>query len=92
MGAARFLPRKPWRQWRQADELRPGPHPTDAEAAARRFLLLGILPLWVDWRLLPKERPLSAACLAGIAGVIGMGVVLPYAEELRRCLRARAGA
>ncbi|WP_369170892.1 diguanylate cyclase [Streptomyces sp. R28] len=210
MGAARFLPRKVWRQWRQADDLRPGPHPTDVEAAARRFLLLGLLPLWVvpgladwwmhrrtgiertsgtkesavhalmmteagvpvlmgllarvnplvlttmgasalahgatalydvslatgereirpveqhihsflevlpltalaftaclhpdqvrstlrggshpqDWRLLPKERPLSAGYLAGLAGVIGLGVALPYAEELLRCLRARSG-
>ncbi|MER7838185.1 diguanylate cyclase [Streptomyces sp. NPDC096040] len=210
MGAARFLPRKVWRQWRRADELRAGPHAAATEAAARRFLLLGLLPLWVvpgltdwwmhrrtgiertsgtkesvvhalmmtevgvpvlmgllarvnplvlttmgaaavahgatalydvslatgereirpveqhihsflevlpltalaftaclhpdqvrstlrggphpqDWRLLPKERPLPAAYLAGLAGVIGLGVVVPYAEELRRCLRARPG-
>ncbi|MFJ8537213.1 diguanylate cyclase [Streptomyces sp. NPDC093591] len=45
-----------------------------------------------DWRLLPKERPPSAAYLAGLAAVIGLGVVVPYAEELRRCLRARARA
>ncbi|WP_133917805.1 diguanylate cyclase [Streptomyces sp. NBC_00582] len=43
-----------------------------------------------DWRLLPKERPLPAAYLAGIAGVVAAGVVVPYAEELRRCLRAAA--
>ncbi|MFG3023591.1 diguanylate cyclase [Streptomyces sp. NPDC048254] len=35
-----------------------------------------------DWRPLPKEHPLPAAYLAGLAGV-----VVPYAEELRRCLR-----
>ncbi|MFJ9821783.1 hypothetical protein ACIRU3_42385 [Streptomyces sp. NPDC101151] len=40
-----------------------------------------------DWRLLPKEHPLPAAYLAGLAGVIVSGVVVPYAEELRRCLR-----
>lgn len=216
MGAARFLPRKIWRQrQRQRDGgLRPGPHSmpdsTDVEDAARRFLLLGILPLWVvpgladwwmhrrtgiertsgtkesaihalmmteagvpvvmglvarvnplvlttmgasavahgatalydvslatgereirpleqhihsflevlpltalaftaclhpdqvrsalrggsnpqDWRLLPKERPLPPAYLAGLACAIGLGVVVPYAEELRRCLRARSG-
>jgi hypothetical protein len=42
-----------------------------------------------DWRLLPKDRPLSAAYLAGLGVVIGAGVVLPYAEELRRCVRAQ---
>ncbi|MFE4626317.1 diguanylate cyclase [Streptomyces mirabilis] len=42
-----------------------------------------------DWRLQPKERPLPAAYLAGLAGVIGVGVVVPYAEELWRCLRTR---
>ncbi|MGW4568979.1 diguanylate cyclase, partial [Streptomyces sp. NPDC004561] len=41
-----------------------------------------------DWRLLPKEHPLPAVYLAGLAGVIATGVALPYAEELRRCLRA----
>ncbi|UXY30855.1 diguanylate cyclase [Streptomyces sp. HUAS TT20] len=40
-----------------------------------------------DWRLLPKEHPLPAAYLAGLAGIIVAGVVVPYAEELRRCLR-----
>ncbi|MGP4048247.1 diguanylate cyclase [Streptomyces sp. 2A115] len=42
-----------------------------------------------DWKLLPKDRPLSAGYLAGLGVVIGAGVVLPYAEELRRCVRAR---
>ncbi|MBT2675251.1 diguanylate cyclase [Streptomyces sp. ISL-14] len=212
MGAARLLPRKVWRQMRRAaDAGRTPSHSPDVEDAARRFLLLGILPLWVvpgladwwmhrrtgiertsgtkesavhalmmteagvpvvmgllarvnplvlstmgasavahgatalydvslatgrrevrpieqhihsflevlpltalaftaclhpdqvrstlrggphpqDWRLLPKERPPSAAYLAGLAAVIGLGVVVPYAEELRRCLRARSGA
>lgn len=41
-----------------------------------------------DWRLLPKGRPLSAGYLAALAAVIGAGVALPYAEEMRRCLRA----
>ncbi|MFG1664139.1 hypothetical protein [Streptomyces sp. Y7] len=44
-----------------------------------------------DWRLLPKEDPLPPAYLAGLAAVIGLGVVMPYAEELRRCLRAGPG-
>ncbi|MEI5528181.1 diguanylate cyclase [Streptomyces brasiliscabiei] len=215
MAGARTLPRKVWRQWRRTDGPRPGwrnrpqPGSGDVEDAARRFLLLGILPLWVvpgladwwmhrrtgiertsgttesavhalmmtqtgipvmmgllarvnplvlttmgvsaaahsatalydvslatgereirpveqhihsflevlpltalaftaclhpdqvrstlrggpnpqDWRLLPKERPLPAAYLAGLAGVIGVDVILPYAEELLRCLRAAA--
>ncbi|WP_330280960.1 diguanylate cyclase [Streptomyces sp. NBC_00588] len=42
-----------------------------------------------DWRLSPKERPLPAAYLGGLAAVIGAGVIIPYAEELRRCLRSR---
>ncbi|MEU6307323.1 diguanylate cyclase [Streptomyces chartreusis] len=211
MGVERLVPRRTLRRWRRAGALRPGPHPTDVESAARRFLLLGILPLWVvpgladwwmhrrtriertsgakesavhalmmtetgvpvvmgllarvnplvlttmgaaaiahgatavydvslatgerevrpieqhihsflevlpltalaftaclhpdqvrstlrggprprDWRLLPKEHPLPPAYLAGLACVIGLGVVVPYAEELRRCLRARPGA
>lgn len=48
-----------------------------------------------DWKLLPKERPLPAGYLAAIAAVIGAGVILPYAEEMTRCVRAarrRAGA
>ena len=42
-----------------------------------------------DWRLLPKDRPLSAPYLLGLGAVIGAGVALPYAEELRRCVRAQ---
>lgn len=45
-----------------------------------------------DWRLLPKDRPLSAKYLAALGAVIGAGVILPYAEEMTRCLRARYGA
>ncbi|MDQ0938553.1 diguanylate cyclase [Streptomyces sp. V1I1] len=45
-----------------------------------------------DWRLLPKDRPLSAKYLAALGAVIGAGVILPYAEEMTRCLRARRGA
>ncbi|MFG3025435.1 hypothetical protein ACGFZQ_44265 [Streptomyces sp. NPDC048254] len=44
-----------------------------------------------DWRLLPKEHPLPAAYLAGLAAITAGGVVLPYAEELRRRLRAAVG-
>jgi hypothetical protein len=40
------------------------------------------------WRPVPRRRPLSRAYLAGIAGAVGACVVLPYAEELLRCLRA----
>ncbi|MBO7936086.1 diguanylate cyclase [Streptomyces sp. S9] len=42
-----------------------------------------------DWRLLPKERPLPGPYLAALAAVVTAGVALPYAEELRRCVRAR---
>ncbi|MFH8680860.1 diguanylate cyclase [Streptomyces lydicus] len=43
------------------------------------------------WRLLPKENPLSAKYLTGLGLAIGACVVLPYAEELTRCVRtARA--
>ncbi|MEU9014609.1 diguanylate cyclase [Streptomyces sp. NPDC048479] len=42
-----------------------------------------------DWKLLPKENPLPARYLAGLAAVIGAGVALPYAEEMVRCVRAR---
>ncbi|MGW2572824.1 diguanylate cyclase [Streptomyces sp. NPDC001537] len=40
------------------------------------------------WRLVPRRRPLSRGYLAGIAAAIGACVVLPYAEELVRCVRA----
>ena len=43
-----------------------------------------------DWRLAPKKQPLPTAYLAGLAAVIGAGVIAPYAEELWRCLRTRA--
>ncbi|QLE75394.1 diguanylate cyclase [Streptomyces rectiverticillatus] len=42
-----------------------------------------------DWALLPKDRPLPAKYLAGLGVAIGAGVILPYAEEMSRCLRAR---
>ncbi|MBO4255524.1 diguanylate cyclase [Streptomyces griseorubiginosus] len=39
------------------------------------------------WRLVPRRRPLSRGYLAGIAAAIGTCVVLPYGEELLRCVR-----
>lgn len=39
------------------------------------------------WRLVPRRRPLSRGYLAGIAAAIGTCVVLPYGEELMRCVR-----
>lgn len=42
-----------------------------------------------DWMLLPKSRPLPVKYLVGLGVIIGAGVVLPYAEEMTRCLRAR---
>ena len=41
-----------------------------------------------DWRIKPKRRPLSPAYRAGNLATLGVGVVLPYAEELMRCVRA----
>ena len=41
------------------------------------------------WRPVPRRRPLSPAYLAGITAAIGACVVLPYGEELLRCVRAR---
>ena len=43
------------------------------------------------WRLVPRRRPLSPGYLTGIGAAIGACVLLPYGEELLRCLRtARA--
>ncbi|MFB9536636.1 MULTISPECIES: diguanylate cyclase [Streptomyces] len=39
------------------------------------------------WRLVPRRRPLSRGYLAGIAAAIGTCVLLPYGEELLRCVR-----
>ncbi|MEU2777305.1 diguanylate cyclase [Streptomyces sp. NPDC007162] len=52
--ALRLLPRKAWQNWRRPADLRIPLRSTDAEDAGRRFLLYGVLPLWVlpglaDW-------------------------------------------
>ncbi|WP_367319853.1 diguanylate cyclase [Streptomyces sp. HUAS ZL42] len=39
------------------------------------------------WRLVPRRPPLSRGYLAGIAAAIGTCVLLPYGEELLRCVR-----
>lgn len=39
------------------------------------------------WRLVPRRPPLSRGYLAGIAAAVGTCVVLPYGEELLRCMR-----
>jgi hypothetical protein len=44
-----------------------------------------------DWRIRPKRRRLSARYRAGVLGAVAALVVLPYGEELARCLRASAG-
>ncbi|QZY20219.1 hypothetical protein [Streptomyces decoyicus] len=41
-----------------------------------------------DWKLLPKENPLSVKYLAGLGLAISACVALPYAEEMTRCLKA----
>ncbi|MFD6174561.1 diguanylate cyclase [Streptomyces coeruleorubidus] len=43
------------------------------------------------WRLVPRRRPLSRGYLAGIAAAIGTCVLLPYGEELLRCVRTGRG-
>jgi hypothetical protein len=40
------------------------------------------------WRLVLRKRPLPRSYLAGIAAGVFACVVLPYAEELLRCVRA----
>jgi hypothetical protein len=40
------------------------------------------------WKLLPKDRPLSARYLAGLGLGTTVCVALPYAEEMTRCVRA----
>ncbi|MGC0336604.1 diguanylate cyclase [Streptomyces sp. SLBN-8D4] len=40
------------------------------------------------WRLVPRRRPPSPGYLAGIGAAIGACVLLPYGEELLRCVRA----
>jgi hypothetical protein len=42
-----------------------------------------------DWKLVPKERPLSTGYLTAIAAGVGLCVALPYAEEMIRCIRSR---
>ncbi|MCI3271161.1 diguanylate cyclase [Streptomyces cylindrosporus] len=39
------------------------------------------------WRLVPRRRPLSPGYVAGIAAAVGGCVLLPYGEELLRCVR-----
>jgi hypothetical protein len=41
------------------------------------------------WRLRLKKPPLPRRYLVGVLGAVGAFAVLPYGEELYRCLRAR---
>jgi hypothetical protein len=43
------------------------------------------------WRLLRKDPPLPAGYSTAVLTAVATFVGLPYAEELQRCLRARAG-
>lgn len=45
-----------------------------------------------DWGLHPKPLPLPLPGLLAIAAALAVFVLLPYAEELRRCWKARAPA
>ncbi len=42
-----------------------------------------------SWKLLPKDNPLPARYLVGVAAAVTTFVALPYGEELVRCLRAK---
>lgn len=55
---------------------------------ARSLVGLGGRP---DWRLRRKRRPVSARYRLGLLGAVTSLVVLPYAEELVRCLRTDTG-
>ncbi|MCL8015456.1 diguanylate cyclase [Streptomyces sp. AS02] len=39
------------------------------------------------WRLVPRRPPLPRGYLAGVAAAVGTCVLLPYGEELLRCVR-----
>jgi hypothetical protein len=41
-----------------------------------------------DWGLRLKKQRLPGPYLAGIAGLLLMGIVIPYGNELLRCVRA----
>lgn len=41
------------------------------------------------WKLQPKRERLSGGYVAGIAAAVGCFIVLPYGEELLRCVRAQ---
>lgn len=41
------------------------------------------------WKLLPKQERLSGGYVASIAAAVGVFIVLPYGEELLRCIRAQ---
>ncbi len=41
------------------------------------------------WKFQPKRERLSGGYAAGIAAAVGCFIVLPYGEELLRCLRAQ---
>ncbi len=43
-----------------------------------------------DWRIRPKRRELSTRYRAGVLAAVTLLVALPYAEELMRCVRAKA--
>jgi hypothetical protein len=42
-----------------------------------------------DWQIKPKRRPLGHEYRRGVLAAVAALVVLPYGEELVRCLRAR---
>ncbi|MGW0822618.1 diguanylate cyclase [Streptomyces sp. NPDC002845] len=44
------------------------------------------------WRFVPRRRPPSRGCLAGVAAAFGTCVLLPYGEELLRCRRTARAA
>jgi hypothetical protein len=56
----------------------------------RQFLaIFGAGPEKADWKLRRKKQPISRAYFWSITAAIGAFAVLPYGEELIRCLRAK---
>lgn len=50
--------------------------------------LLGVEKAKPDWRPKFKQKRVPAGYMVAIAGMIGAGILLPYGNEILRCLRA----
>lgn len=64
---------------------------SDSETALLRYLVYGLLPVWfipglLDWNQ-HRRRPLPAGYLATIGLGVLATIVVPYGEELARCVK-----